>query len=242
MMSSVVGNAQGLNQKWTVISLTMWWTIPHLIHFYLITLHNPFSEGGSSVVVVTAGYCVGSLNIEGFYAPWGDPSFTYLSNLASSLQILVDDSSGASDCRNEFGEPLIQSYTRTIGMKLLSEERREWLMPIMFNAGIGQIDHIHITKGVPATKANFRTHSLGPLYRQVCMATFLHQPLAIQSRLSLGTASWLKKLWLEEDGRFWESTPIKPHWQKPCMMCMLTIKPRSFYLFIYFISSSLILK
>nr|CAN66175.1 hypothetical protein VITISV_022263 [Vitis vinifera] len=82
-----------------------------------------------------AGYCVGSLNIEGFYAPWGDPSFTYLSNLASSLQILVDDSSGASDCRNEFGEPLIQSYARTIGMKLLSEERREWLMPIMQGLG-----------------------------------------------------------------------------------------------------------
>ncbi|KAA8534181.1 hypothetical protein F0562_031626 [Nyssa sinensis] len=93
---------------------------------------------GSFVVAATAGYCVGNLNIEGSYAPWEDPSFTYPSNLASPLQILIDASNGASDYGNKFGEPLIQGYTRTFGMRLPSGERREWLKPIMFSGGIGR--------------------------------------------------------------------------------------------------------
>ncbi|KAG6670142.1 probable phosphoribosylformylglycinamidine synthase, chloroplastic/mitochondrial [Carya illinoinensis] len=104
---------------------------------------------GSFVVASTAGYCVGNLNMEGSYAPWEDPSFTYPSNLASPLQILIDASNGASDYGNKFGEPLIQGYTRTFGMRLPSGERREWLKPIMFSGGIGQIDHTHIVKGEP---------------------------------------------------------------------------------------------
>ncbi|KAI4342176.1 hypothetical protein MLD38_026828 [Melastoma candidum] len=102
---------------------------------------------GSFVVASTAGYCVGNLHIEGSYAPWEDLSFTYPSNLASPLQILIDASNGASDYGNKFGEPLIQGYTRAFGMRLPGGERREWLKPIMFSGGIGQIDHIHITKG-----------------------------------------------------------------------------------------------
>lgn len=104
---------------------------------------------GSFVVASTAGYCVGNLNVEGSYAPWEDSSFTYPSNLASPLQILIDASNGASDYGNKFGEPLIQGYTRTFGMRLPSGERREWLKPIMFSGGIGQIDHNHISKGEP---------------------------------------------------------------------------------------------
>ncbi|KAG5380974.1 hypothetical protein IGI04_028816 [Brassica rapa subsp. trilocularis] len=104
---------------------------------------------GSFVVASTSGYCVGNLNMEGSYAPWEDSSFQYPSNLASPLQILVDASNGASDYGNKFGEPMIQGYTRTFGMRLPSGERREWLKPIMFSAGIGQIDHTHITKGDP---------------------------------------------------------------------------------------------
>ncbi|KAJ9160153.1 hypothetical protein P3X46_025583 [Hevea brasiliensis] len=104
---------------------------------------------GSFVIAATAGYCVGNLNIEGSYAPWEDHSFSYPSNLASPLQILIDASNGASDYGNKFGEPLIQGYTRTFGMRLPSGERREWLKPIMFSGGIGQIDHMHITKGEP---------------------------------------------------------------------------------------------
>ncbi|PQP95816.1 hypothetical protein Pyn_11703 [Prunus yedoensis var. nudiflora] len=104
---------------------------------------------GSYVVAATAGYCVGNLNMEGSYAPWEDSSFAYPSNLASPLQILIDASNGASDYGNKFGEPLIQGYTRTFGMRLPSGDRREWLKPIMFSGGIGQIDHTHISKGEP---------------------------------------------------------------------------------------------
>ncbi|ERN07418.1 probable phosphoribosylformylglycinamidine synthase, chloroplastic/mitochondrial [Amborella trichopoda] len=104
---------------------------------------------GSFVVASTAGYCVGNLRMEGSYAPWEDPSFIYPSNLASPLQILIDASNGASDYGNKFGEPLIQGYTRTFGMRLPSGERREWLKPIMFSGGIGQIDHELISKGEP---------------------------------------------------------------------------------------------
>lgn len=104
---------------------------------------------GSFVVASTAGYCVGNLQIEGSYSPWEDPSFSYPGNLASPLQILIDASNGASDYGNKFGEPLIQGYTRTFGMRLPNGERREWLKPIMFSGGIGQIDHSHITKGDP---------------------------------------------------------------------------------------------
>ncbi|XP_077240722.1 purine biosynthesis 4 [Tasmannia lanceolata] len=104
---------------------------------------------GSYVIASTAGYCVGNLQIDGSYAPWEDTSFAYPSNLASPLQILIDASNGASDYGNKFGEPLIQGYTRTFGMRLPNGERREWLKPIMFSAGIGQIDHVHISKGEP---------------------------------------------------------------------------------------------
>ncbi|KAJ0977184.1 hypothetical protein J5N97_012658 [Dioscorea zingiberensis] len=104
---------------------------------------------GSLVVASTAGYCVGNLHIEGSYAPWEDPSFVYPANLASPLQILIEASNGASDYGNKFGEPLIQGFTRTFGMRLPNGERREWLKPIMFSGGIGQIDHSHIEKGEP---------------------------------------------------------------------------------------------
>ncbi|KAK3028332.1 hypothetical protein RJ639_037794 [Escallonia herrerae] len=104
---------------------------------------------GSFVVASTAGYRVGNLNMKGSYALWEDSSFTYPSNFASPLQILIDASNGASEYGNKFGEPLIQGYMRTFGMRLPSGERREWLKPIMFSAGIGLIDNIHTLKGEP---------------------------------------------------------------------------------------------
>uniref|UniRef100_A0A452ZPH3 phosphoribosylformylglycinamidine synthase n=1 Tax=Aegilops tauschii subsp. strangulata TaxID=200361 RepID=A0A452ZPH3_AEGTS len=104
---------------------------------------------GSFVVASTAGYCVGNLQIEESYAPWEDSSFSYPSNLASPLQILIDASDGASDYGNKFGEPLIQGFTRNFGSRLPNGERREWLKPIMFSGAIGQIDHAHISKGDP---------------------------------------------------------------------------------------------
>lgn len=101
---------------------------------------------GSLVQAATAGYCVGNLRIEGHVQEHEDPSFQYSPNLAPPLQILIDASNGASDYGNKFGEPLIQGFCRSFGQRLLNGERREWLKPIMFSGGFGQIDHTHLEK------------------------------------------------------------------------------------------------
>lgn len=104
---------------------------------------------GSIMGAATAGYCVGNLNMDGYRLPGQDESFKYPETLASPLQILIDASNGASDYGNKFGEPLIAGYCRTFGQRLPSGERREWIKPIMFSAGLGQIDHDHLYKNPP---------------------------------------------------------------------------------------------
>lgn len=104
---------------------------------------------GSIMGAGTAGYCTGNLNIEGAVQPWEDTSFKYPDQLASPLQILIDASNGASDYGNKFGEPLITGFCRTYGQRLPNGERREWLKPIMFSGGVGQIDHRHLHKNQP---------------------------------------------------------------------------------------------
>jgi phosphoribosylformylglycinamidine synthase len=104
---------------------------------------------GGLVVAGTAAYCVGNLQVPGYNLPWEDESFAYPKNLASPLQIEIEASNGASDYGNKFGEPVIQGYTRSFGMKLPRGERREWIKPIMFTGGIGQMDERHSEKGEP---------------------------------------------------------------------------------------------
>ncbi|MDP1759807.1 MAG: AIR synthase-related protein, partial [Thermodesulfovibrionales bacterium] len=96
--------------------------------------------------------------------PWEDESFEYPNNLASPLQIEIEASNGASDYGNKFGEPVIQGFTRSFGMRLADGERREWIKPIMFTAGIGQMDARHIEKGQPE-KGMLVTKIGGPAYR-----------------------------------------------------------------------------
>ena len=104
---------------------------------------------GSLVVAGTAAYCVGNLYIPGYELPWENPAFAYPSNLASPLEIEIEASNGASDYGNKFGEPLIQGYTRSFGLRTPAGERREWIKPIMFSGGIGQIDARHTEKDPP---------------------------------------------------------------------------------------------
>ncbi|PNW79730.1 hypothetical protein CHLRE_08g364800v5 [Chlamydomonas reinhardtii] len=104
---------------------------------------------GSIMGAGTAGYCTGNLRLDGYGQPHEDASFVYPDNLASPQQILIDASNGASDYGNKFGEPLICGYTRTYGQRLPNGERREWLKPIMFSGGVGQIDHRHLEKNPP---------------------------------------------------------------------------------------------
>lgn len=104
---------------------------------------------GSIMGAATAGYCVGNLRMDGYSMAGEDDTFEYPASLASPLQILIDASNGASDYGNKFGEPLIAGYCRTFGQRLPSGERREWIKPIMFSAGLGQIDHSHLYKNDP---------------------------------------------------------------------------------------------
>jgi phosphoribosylformylglycinamidine synthase len=119
---------------------------------------------GSLVVAGTAGYCVGNLNLPGYVIPGEPDRFAYPANLASPAQILIEESNGASDYGNKFGEPLIQGYVRTFGLRLPDGERREWVKPIMFTGGVGQIDARHVHKGRPE-KGLVIIQIGGPAYR-----------------------------------------------------------------------------
>ncbi|MEW6570465.1 MAG: phosphoribosylformylglycinamidine synthase [Nitrospirota bacterium] len=119
---------------------------------------------GSLVVAGTAAYCVGNFCIPGYDLPWEDTSFEYPGNLASPLQIEIEASNGASDYGNKFGEPVIQGFTRSFGLRLPDGERREWVKPIMFTGGIGQIDDRHLEKG-KAEKGMLVVKIGGPAYR-----------------------------------------------------------------------------
>jgi len=119
---------------------------------------------GGLVVAGTAAYCVGNLRIPGYGLPWEEPSFTYPRNLASPLEIEIEASNGASDYGNKFGEPVIQGYTRSFGMRLPGGERREWIKPIMFTGGVGQMDARHAEKR-PPRKGMLVVKIGGPAYR-----------------------------------------------------------------------------
>ena len=93
-----------------------------------------------------------------------DESFEYPTNLASPLSIIVEASDGASDYGNKFGEPVVTGYARSFGMRLPNNERREWIKPIMFTAGIGMIDGRHVVKDAPS-KGMLVVKVGGPCYR-----------------------------------------------------------------------------
>jgi phosphoribosylformylglycinamidine synthase len=119
---------------------------------------------GSLVVAGTAAYCVGNLRIPDYRLPWEDEGFGYPDNLASPLKIEIEASDGASDYGNKFGEPVIQGYTRSFGLRLPNGERREWVKPIMFSGGIGQIDARHTEKDSPE-EGMWVVKIGGPAYR-----------------------------------------------------------------------------
>ncbi|MDO9399705.1 MAG: phosphoribosylformylglycinamidine synthase, partial [bacterium] len=119
---------------------------------------------GGLVVAGTIGYCVGNLNIPDYNLPWEDKTFIYPSNLAKPLKIEIDASNGASNYGNKFGEPLIQGYTRSFGLVLPEGERQEWIKPILFTGGVGQINDKHIKKGKPE-KGMLIIQIGGPAYR-----------------------------------------------------------------------------
>ncbi len=119
---------------------------------------------GGLVIAGTAAYCVGNLFVPEYELPWENTSFKYPGNLARPLEIEIQASNGASDYGNKFGEPVIQGFTRSFGMRLPNGERCEWIKPIMFTGGVGQMDARHIEKGSP--EKNMLVVKIGgPAYR-----------------------------------------------------------------------------
>ena len=59
---------------------------------------------------------------------------------------------------------MIQGYTRSFGLRLPNGERREWIKPIMFTGGVGQIDARHVEKGHPE-QGMWVVKIGGPAYR-----------------------------------------------------------------------------
>ncbi len=104
---------------------------------------------GALVVAGTAAYCVGNLRVPGHHLPWEDLNYDYPGDLAQPLEIEIEASNGASDYGNKFGEPIIQGYTRSFGLTLPDGSRREWIKPIMFTGGVGQLESGHVDKGDP---------------------------------------------------------------------------------------------
>ena len=122
---------------------------------------------GANCIAGTAAYCVGNLNIPGHDLPWEDKTrskFKYPPNLASPLEICIQASNGASDYGNKFGEPVVAGFTRSFGLRDSDGNRREWIKPIMFTAGIGQLDDKHLVKEEPK-KGMLIVKIGGPCYR-----------------------------------------------------------------------------
>ncbi|XP_053398667.1 phosphoribosylformylglycinamidine synthase-like isoform X2 [Mercenaria mercenaria] len=119
---------------------------------------------GAHVVAGTAGYCFGNLNIPGYVLPWEDSTYEYPTNFASPLEIAIEASNGASDYGNKFGEPVLAGFARSFGMEVTAGDRREYIKPIMFSAGIGQLEGSHVDKQV-AEKGMEVAKVGGPVYR-----------------------------------------------------------------------------
>lgn len=132
---------------------------------YRIRLRDVMATGrGAYPIAGVSSYCVGNLHIPGYVLPWEDTTFQYPSNLASPLTIEISASDGASDYGNKYGEPVIHGFTRSFGLRLPNGERFEWVKPIMFSAGVGQLDGRHTAKGEPS-KGMLVVKVGGPAYR-----------------------------------------------------------------------------
>ncbi|XP_067907410.1 phosphoribosylformylglycinamidine synthase isoform X2 [Heterodontus francisci] len=119
---------------------------------------------GAHAIAGTAGYCFGNLLIPGYEQPWEDRAFDYPANFARPLEVAIEASNGASDYGNKFGEPVLAGFARSFGMLLPGQERREWLKPIMFSAGIGTIEDGHVRKEQPEPEMDVVKIG-GPVYR-----------------------------------------------------------------------------
>lgn len=98
-----------------------------------------------------AGYSVGNID-DGDYKE-------------RNVKILIEGSNGASDYGNKFGEPVIGGFCRSFGMTMDNNDRIEYVKPIMFSAGIGQMDDKHLLKETELSSGILVVRLGGPCLR-----------------------------------------------------------------------------
>ncbi|HDQ23098.1 MAG TPA: phosphoribosylformylglycinamidine synthase [Candidatus Uhrbacteria bacterium] len=103
---------------------------------------------GGLMIAGTVGFCVGGLWISGYDLPWEDKSLGLVPNLATPLQILLQESNGGFDYGNKIGEPVIIGFARSYDQRV-ADQRRAWFKPIMFTGGIGVMRQEHVKKNEP---------------------------------------------------------------------------------------------
>lgn len=121
---------------------------------------------GAHTTAGISAYCFGNLLLEDYDLPWEEKTFEYPEHLATPKKIAVEASNGASDYGNKYGEPVVHGFCRSFGLRRsgTSSERIEWVKPIMFSAGIGQLDDKHTVKN-EAEPGMLVVKIGGPAYR-----------------------------------------------------------------------------
>lgn len=138
---------------------------------------------GGLLLAGTAGYCVGRIDLSQYTLK---EDFERIIDGKVSLakekihsesdwyplyhpeETLIQASNGASDYGNKMGEPVICGFTRSFGGGLFCRDELmrvfEWMKPIMFSGGIGQIFDSHISKETPEI-GHLIVRLGGPAYR-----------------------------------------------------------------------------
>jgi len=120
--------------------------------------NHSIGRGGLCLSGIT-GYSIGSIT-NGKY-------------IVKNVETLIGASNGASDYGNKFGEPVIQGFCRSYGQTFLKNEygkkndceRIEYVKPIMFSAGIGQMNNVHTLKETHLTTDILVVRIGGPAYK-----------------------------------------------------------------------------
>ena len=102
---------------------------------------------GSVTGIGIAGYCVGNLFIPGYIIP-GEVVGGEIEIYETPLDVLIKGSNGVSGRQNQYGEPAVNGFCRSF-CQIVNGERREWRKPILYSAGVGYIDDIHVQKREP---------------------------------------------------------------------------------------------
>lgn len=105
------------------------------------------------------------MNIENYDLPYECKTNEYPPSFASPLKILIEASNGASDYGNKFGEPVISGFAMSYGLtSKATNQREEYVKPIMFSAGLGTMDASHRSK-IDPVRGNLLAKIGGPVYR-----------------------------------------------------------------------------